>query len=116
MSLSYLPPHKRQAEGQRLGKLSARAWTPQEADADTLRMRALSDSKGAILRHGVHYTSNKETRWAIARSATGRANQLDVIFDGKLSRTCGPRSLPPELRPSPNEHRLSGEPVHLSGC
>lgn len=67
-------------------------------DADTLRRRALHDARGTVLREGVTYRADGETHWTVTRSVRGRTTQRDVIVDGKLNRTCGPRRLPAWLR------------------
>lgn len=99
MSLSYVAPHRRRAEGRRLGLLSAASWTPQEPDADTLRRRALEDRRGGLVRHGVILKSGVEWHWEIRYSVKGRSDQFDVIFNGLLERTCGKRGIPAEYRP-----------------
>ena len=68
-------------------------------DADTMRKRALFDAKGTILREGCTYTAAAETPWQVRRSVKGRIDQLDLIANGSLVRTSGPRKLPWRFRP-----------------
>jgi len=67
-------------------------------DADTLRSRALHDARGAVIREGHTYRSTGTTHWQIRRSLRGRTDQRDIVFDGALFRTCGPRRMPAWLR------------------
>lgn len=67
-------------------------------DAETLRRRALDDARGQVLREGVTYRASGVTRWRVVRSVLGRTNQRDVILNGQLFKTCGPRRLPAWLR------------------
>lgn len=67
-------------------------------DADTLRARALGDARGQVLRDGCTYRAGVITHWQVARSVAGRTDQRDVLVNGKLWRTCGPRRLPAWLR------------------
>lgn len=67
-------------------------------DADTIRARALNDARGQILREGRTFCAAGVTHWQIIRSVAGRTDQRDVLVDGRLWRTCGPRRLPAWLR------------------
>lgn len=67
-------------------------------DADTLRRRALHDARGQLLREGRTYSSAGVIHWRVIRSVRGRTDQRDVIVNGELFRTCGPRRLPAWLR------------------
>ena len=68
------------------------------ADADTLRRRALHDARGQLLREGRTYSASAVTHWQIVRSVHGRIDQRDILVNGELFRTCGPRRLPAWLR------------------
>lgn len=68
-------------------------------DADTLHRRALDDRRGRIVRSGIITKAASVTMWEIRHSLRGRVNQYDVIFNGRLSRTCGRRGIPAEYRP-----------------
>ena len=67
-------------------------------DAETLRWRAAQDARGQILREGCTYAATGEQRWQIVRSTVGRTDQRDVLVNGQLFKTCGPRRLPAWLR------------------
>lgn len=73
--------------GRKRGLASAEAWMPQPADADTLRMRALHDRRGELIREGTSYRAGRVHDWRIVRSVRGRINQVDLIIDGQLWRT-----------------------------
>jgi len=91
-------PEAKRALGRQWGRLSAKAWTPQEPDADTVRRRALHDARGTTLREGVTYTAQGSINWSVTRSTVGRTDQRDVVVDGKIFKTCGSRKLPFWLR------------------
>ena len=99
MSLSYLPPRMRKAEGRRLGLLSAKRWKPKALSWYDTHMRALHDRKGKVIAEGTSYAEGKEVAWVIRHSLNGRCDQFDVIVNGYLSRTCGRRAIPAHLRP-----------------
>ncbi len=67
-------------------------------DADTLRQRALADARGQLLREGRTYRASGVTHWSVVRSVQGRIDQRDILLNGELFRTCGPRRLPAWLR------------------
>lgn len=67
-------------------------------DAETCRKRALYDRRGTVLID--LWADGSHVR--VTHSTAGRTNQLDVIVDGNLWRTCGPRRLPKWLRRSRN--------------
>lgn len=73
--------------GRKQGLASAKAWSPQRADLDTLRMRALHDRRGELIREGTSYRNGRVHDWRIVRSFRGRINQVDLIIDGQLWRT-----------------------------
>ena len=84
----------RRAIGRKRGLASARAWTPREPDADTLRRRALSDARGQIIRDGVTYFgAGRVTPWSVQRSVRGRVDQFDIVVAGRVWRTGGARRL-----------------------
>ena len=77
-----------------MGLASAAAWRPREPDADTLRCRSLYDARGRVERTGTTYKGNGEIlEWEIRRSLRGRHDQLDVVTDGRLLFTGGPRRI-----------------------
>jgi hypothetical protein len=90
------------AIGRKRGLASVRARAgarlTREIDADTLRKRAAFDARGQILREGRTYSSSGVTHWRVVRSFRGRTDQRDVLVNGLLFRTCGPRRLPAWLR------------------
>ena len=67
-------------------------------DAETLHRRALHDARGQVLREGVTYSAAGAQCWQVIRSVRGRTNQRDVLINGQLFKTCGPRRLPAWLR------------------
>ena len=67
-------------------------------DAETLRQRALHDARGSLIREGCTYSNGGEQHWQIVRSVRGRTTQRDVLVNGELFKTCGPRRLPAWLR------------------
>jgi hypothetical protein len=69
-----------------------------EPDFETVRARALHEARGRLLREGRTYFAQACTHWQVRRSQHGRTDQRDVIVNGKLWRTCGPRRLPAWLR------------------
>lgn len=64
-------------------------------DADTLRRRALADRRGRLV--CAIYARGSEL--ILRHSVAGRIDQFDILIDGSLWRTCGPRRLPAWLRP-----------------
>lgn len=69
-------------------------------DTDTLRMRALHDAKGQVLREGCTYTAGGETHWHVRRSLRGCTDQFDIVANGSVVRTCGRRRLSCRFRPA----------------
>lgn len=63
-------------------------------DAETLAWRAKQDRRGLPVRAIYSRGCEIVVRWSVA----GRSDQLDVILDGSLWRTIGPRRLPAWLR------------------
>jgi len=74
--------------GRKRGIASAAAWQPREADADTLRKRALFDARGTVLRTGKTYRTSGDVEWCIRRAVNGRTNQVEITVNGKIWRTC----------------------------
>lgn len=64
-------------------------------DAETVRMRALYDARGQVLRHGVTYSAAhpEGQPWTILRSKRGRTNQVDLHIDATLAFTGSLRAL-----------------------
>jgi hypothetical protein len=74
---------------------------PRKPDADTLRKRALWDTKGqATDRAGATYTTSGDTHWHVRRSLRGRTDQFDIVANGSVVRTCGRRRLSCRFRPA----------------
>lgn len=63
-------------------------------DAETLAWRAKEDRRGLPVR--TLYSRGSEV--VVRCSVAGRSDQFDIILDGSLWRTCGPRRLPPWVR------------------
>ena len=101
-ALYRYPKNQRLAVARLWGKRSAAARAVTRlasgVDAETLRSRALHDARGQLLREGHTYTATGCTHWQIRRSLHGRTNQRDVLTNGQIFRTCGPRRLPSWLR------------------
>jgi hypothetical protein len=73
--------------GRKRGLASAKAWRPHPADADTMRLRALHDRRGELIREGMSYRNGREISWRILRSIRGRINQVDLLIDNQHWRT-----------------------------
>jgi hypothetical protein len=101
-SLYRFPKSMRRTVARAWGKRGAasRALTRMERgiDAETAHRRALDDARGQLIREGCTYSASAEQHWRILRSVRGRTNQRDVIVNGQLFKTCGPRRLPAWLR------------------
>lgn len=82
-------------------------------DLDTLRLRALHDAKGEVIRHGCTYRANRETHWVVRRSIKGACDQFDFIANGRVKLTAGPRRFPAHFRP---QRRIADahEPIETS--
>lgn len=62
-------------------------------DADTVRLRALHDARGTVLREGVTYGGDgRIVPWCVRRSVAGRVNQVDIVADGRVWHTGSARS------------------------
>jgi len=98
-ALLRYPKRQRRAVAQKWARRSHAAQQAARAergvDADTLRMRALHDARGQILRHGATYSAAHPDGqpWAIIRSKRGRVNQVDLHVGSALVSTCGMRAL-----------------------
>lgn len=82
-------------------------------DLETLRLRALHDAKGQIIRQGCTYRSTGETHWIVRRSISGRIDQFDFIANRRLKLTGGPRRFPACFRPvvGPWGISLNSDPI-----
>lgn len=99
MSLAnWVPRSRRKLVSQRLHAARASKRIALGPDAETLRRRALHDARGQRLREGHTYRAAGVTHWQVVRSRLGRIDQRDVIVNGQLHKTCGPRRLPAWLR------------------
>jgi len=102
-ALLRYPKHKRRAIAQewarRSNAVQAKMRMEREPDCETQRFRALHDAKGQVLREGCTYSAQNETRWVLRRSTLGRVNQLDLVADGEVVKTCGKRKMPSRFRP-----------------
>lgn len=69
-----------------------------EPDFETLRMRALWDAKGRLIREGCTMRATGTVHWLLRRSLHGRVNQVDLLINGQLWRTGSLRSAAAALR------------------
>ena len=83
----------------RSNAVQAAARIARGPDADTVRMRALHDAKGQVVRHGTVYRATSITEWFVRRSVAGRVNQFDFVANGIVKLTAGPRRFPQRIRP-----------------
>ncbi len=82
------------ARGLASQRVQREARMAREIDADTLRRRALHDARGQVIREGVTYFGDgRVTPWCVRRSVRGRIDQLDVMVNGRVWRTGGPRKI-----------------------
>lgn len=100
---NYVTGTARVALGRKWGRASAvtrqAARMKREPDWHTQRMRALHDAKGQVLREGCTYTAAGATNWQVRRSIAGRINQLDLVANSTIIKTCGSRRLPRRFKP-----------------
>lgn len=105
-ALRRYPKSQRRAVAQEWARRSNAAQAQKRMergpDAETVRKRALHDSRGQVLRSGVCYKAGKEIAWQVRRSIHGRTNQLDLVSNGRVIQTCGKRNLPKQFRPYEN--------------
>jgi len=98
-ALLRYPKHRRRAVAQEWARRShavqAAKRMARGPDWDTVRMRALHDARGQVLRHGVTYsaTHTNGQPWTILRSKNGRTNQVDLHIGATLVSTCGLRAI-----------------------
>lgn len=101
-ALHRYPRKERRAVAQAWARRSHAVQTEKRlvlgVDAETLRHRALDDARGQLLREGHTYSATAVTHWKIVRSVKGRTDQRDILVNGEVFRTCGPRRLPVWLR------------------
>ena len=95
-ALSRYPKHLRSAKarewGARGNASQQLARMQREPDFETIRKRALHDARGQIVRQGITYHgSGRITEWQIQRSIHGRTDQFDIVANGRIWRTAGPR-------------------------
>lgn len=57
--------------------------------ADEVRVRALLDAKGSVLRSGVTYTAAGAQHWQKRRALLGRTDQIELVCDGGIVKTTG---------------------------
>jgi hypothetical protein len=62
-------------------------------DFDTLRWRAFQDRRGQLIRRGTTYRAGRVIQWEIRWSLRGTIKQQDILVDGALWRTGGPRRI-----------------------
>lgn len=90
---------ERTARGRYLAKCRwAAPFVPREERADEKRQRALDDARGMVLREGRTYSAAGVKEWSVRRSVKGRTDQVDVVCDGVVIFTGGPRRIPKWLR------------------
>jgi hypothetical protein len=89
----------RVALGSEWGKRSALKRT-YEPDWRSIVLRAQHEAKGQVLREGCTYAATGETQWQVRRSVAGRVDQLDLVANGEVVRTAGPRRMPKRFRPA----------------
>jgi hypothetical protein len=76
----------------RSNAVQAAARLARGLDFKTVHRRALDDARGDVVREGVTYHgTGRVTAWQIRRSVRGRVDQLDIVVDGVVWRTGGPR-------------------------
>lgn len=92
-----LQRQRTQELGRKRGLASARVMgqrrMEREPDTETVSRRAQHDARGQIVREGRTYTASGVTHWQVIRSRVGQHRQYDVIVNGQLWRTGGPRRL-----------------------
>lgn len=97
-ALLRYPKNERRAVAQEWARRSnvaqSAAMMQREPDLETQRMRALHDAKGQVLREGCTYTAAGAINWQVRRSIAGRINQLDLVANSTIIKTCGRRRLP----------------------
>lgn len=95
-ALHRYPKHERRRVAQEWARRSNLAQAAQRLargpDAETARARALHAARGQLVREGRTFRgAGPIVHWQVRRSRAGRSNQLDILVDGRLWRTAGPR-------------------------
>ena len=67
-------------------------------DWHTVRMRAMDDMRGHVLRSGCTYRHGEEVHWQLVRSRCGRLNQVDLVVNGIVWRTGSLRNAEAAIR------------------
>lgn len=102
-ALYRYPKHHRKAVAAEWGRRSAdvhqKLRDARGADAETVRMRALHDAKGQIVREGATYYADRAIHWQVRRSLIGSIDQFDFVANGRVKLTVGPRKFPLRIRP-----------------
>ncbi len=104
LALKRIPWEQRRAKAREWGKRGLEAQQRRRMergpDWDTVRMRALDDARGQVLRHGVTYSTAHPTGqpWTILRSKRGRTNQVALHVGSTLARTCSLRDIERGMR------------------
>jgi len=99
------PHHVKGAARIELGRLwggrsaAKRRLTVGEPDDYTLRMRALHDAKGHVVREGATYRASGVTHWQVRRAVEGRIDMFEFVANGRVKLCAGPRRFPREFRP-----------------
>jgi len=92
-SYRRLRRERKQAEGRLMARESNRVQqenrSTRDVDFDTTHRRALHDAKGQTIREGCTYTTGTVRPWLLRRSLHGRTDQVDLLIDGAVVRTCG---------------------------
>lgn len=79
--------------GRRSQRVQAAKRMERGPDADTVRLRALHDARGTVLREGVTYKGDgRIVPWCVRRSVAGRVNQVDIVAEGRVWHTGSARS------------------------
>ena len=104
ISALYRYPKKRRKAvarewARRSNAVQALARIARGPDAETVRMRALHDAKGQVVRRGTVYRSSGTTEWIVRRSLAGNVHQFDFVANGVTKLTAGPRGFPLRIRP-----------------
>ena len=103
VALKRIPKHLRSSMARewahRSNAVQAAKRIERGVDAETARKHALDDARGMVEREGCTYAATGETHWQVRRSVDGRTDQFDLVANGEVVRTAGPRRLPTRFRP-----------------
>ena len=104
ISALYRYPKKRRREVARIwahrsNAVQSAARIERGPDAESVRMRAMHDAKGQVVRHGMTYRASGETPWCVRRSVDGNVRQFDLVDGGQVKITGGRRRIPVRVRP-----------------